>query len=108
MPRQFSYSHNKRRSNERQRCPQQQKQARGNMRLTVRGQFESSLRGHFRLTSRARCPTDIERLQQRIVTLEQQVVDLRLQLEERDYDLAAARAANRELMAQLNVSQPTG
>ena len=33
-------------------------------------------------------------------TLEQQAVDLRLQLEERDQDLAAARAANRELMAQ--------
>jgi chromosome segregation ATPase len=53
-------------------------------------------------------PTDIDHLQQRIVTLEQQIVDLRMQLEERDQDLAAARAANRELMAQLNVSQPTG
>jgi len=53
-------------------------------------------------------PTDIDQLQQRILTLEQQIVELRLQLEERDQDLAAARAANRELMAQLNVSQPTG
>ena len=53
-------------------------------------------------------PADIDQLQQRIVTLEQQIVELRLQLEERDQDLAAARAANRELMAQLNVSQPTG
>lgn len=53
-------------------------------------------------------PTDIDELQQRIVTLEQQVVELQLQLEERDQDLAAARAANRELMAQLNVSRPTG
>ena len=53
-------------------------------------------------------PTDIDQLQQRIVTLEQQIVELRLQLEERDQDLAAARAANRELMAQLNISQPTG
>ena len=53
-------------------------------------------------------PTDIEQLQQRIVTLEQQIVELRLQLEERDQDLTAARAANRELMAQLNLSQPTG
>jgi hypothetical protein len=53
-------------------------------------------------------PTDIDDLQQRIVTLEQQVVDLRMQLEERDQDLAAARAANRELMTRLNVSQPTG
>ena len=53
-------------------------------------------------------PTDIDQLQQRIVTLEQQTVELRLQLEERDQDLAAARAANRELMTQLNASQPTG
>ena len=53
-------------------------------------------------------PTDIDQLQQRIVTLEQQVVELRVQLEERDQDLAAARAANRELMAQLNASRPTG
>jgi hypothetical protein len=53
-------------------------------------------------------PTDIQQLQQRIVTLEQHVVELRLQLEERDQDLAAARAANRELMAQLNAAHPTG
>jgi transposase-like protein len=53
-------------------------------------------------------PTGIDEFQQRIVTLEQQIVELRLQIEERDQDLTAARAANRELMAQLNVSQPTG
>ena len=53
-------------------------------------------------------PTDIDDLQQRIVTLEQQVVDLRLQLEERDQDLTAARAANRELMTRLNAPLPTG
>ena len=53
-------------------------------------------------------PTDIDQLQQRIATLEQQVVDSRLQLEERDQDLAAARAANRELMTRLNASPPTG
>ena len=52
--------------------------------------------------------TDIDQLQQSIVTLEQQVVDLRLQLEERDQDLTAARAANRELISQLNASRPTG
>jgi hypothetical protein len=46
-------------------------------------------------------PDDIHALNQRIVTLEQ-VVDLRLQLEERDDELAAARAANRELMTRLN------
>ena len=53
-------------------------------------------------------PTDIDQLQQRIVMLEQQIVELQLQHEERDQDLAAARAANRELMAQLNVTHPTG
>jgi predicted nucleic acid-binding Zn-ribbon protein len=48
-------------------------------------------------------PADIDALNQKINHLEQQVTDLRLQLEERDDDLAAARAANRELMAQINV-----
>ena len=47
-------------------------------------------------------PDDIDRLKQQIGTLEQHTIDLRLQLEERDQDLAAARAANRELMTQLN------
>ena len=47
-------------------------------------------------------PDDIDQLKQQIGTLEQHTIDLRLQLEERDDDLAAARAANRELMAQLN------
>ncbi|MGH8959993.1 MAG: hypothetical protein ACRDWT_02100 [Jatrophihabitantaceae bacterium] len=47
-------------------------------------------------------PVDLDVLNQKINHLEQQAVDLRLQLDERDQDLAAARAANRELMAQLN------
>ncbi|MBT2233477.1 DUF6262 family protein [Nonomuraea sp. NEAU-A123] len=47
-------------------------------------------------------PTDIDALNQKITHLEQQTIDLRLQLEERDEDLAAARATNRELMTQLN------
>lgn len=47
-------------------------------------------------------PDDIDQLKQRIVTLEQHTVDLRLQLEERDQDLDAARAANRELITRLN------
>ena len=47
-------------------------------------------------------PADIDTLNQKIIHLEQQVTDQRLQLEERDEELAAARAANRELMAQLN------
>lgn len=45
---------------------------------------------------------DIDQLNHQINQLEQQVIDLRLQLEERDEDLTAARAANRELMARLN------
>ena len=49
-------------------------------------------------------PADIDTLNQKITRLEQQVTDLRLQLEERDEELAAARAANRELMAQLNAA----
>jgi chromosome segregation ATPase len=51
-------------------------------------------------------PDDIDELKQRIVHLEQQAVDLHIQLEERDQDLAAARAANRELMTQLNTRLP--
>jgi transposase-like protein len=43
-----------------------------------------------------------------ISQLQQQVIDLRLQLEERDQDLAAARSANRELMAQLNHAMRCG
>ncbi len=49
-------------------------------------------------------PADIDALNHKITNLEQQVVDLRLQLEERDEELTAARAANRELMAQLNAA----
>jgi hypothetical protein len=50
-------------------------------------------------------PADTDALNQAITTLEQQVLDVRLQLDERDADLAAARDANRQLMAQIN--QPT-
>ena len=47
-------------------------------------------------------PADIDALNQKITHLEQQVIDLRMQLEERDEDLAAARTTSRELMTQLN------
>ncbi|MDF3051442.1 MAG: hypothetical protein K0R87_3080 [Pseudonocardia sp.] len=47
-------------------------------------------------------PTDIDALHQQITHLEQQAIDLRLQLAERDEDLAAARATNRELMTRIN------
>ena len=49
-------------------------------------------------------PAGTDALKQHNHTLEQQVTDLRLQLDERDQDLAAARAANRELMTQLNAA----
>jgi cell division protein ZapA (FtsZ GTPase activity inhibitor) len=49
-------------------------------------------------------PADIDALNQTINHLEQQVIDLRLRLDERDQDLTAARAANRELIAQLNTA----
>jgi hypothetical protein len=47
-------------------------------------------------------PADLDALNQKLGQLEQQSADLRLQLAERDEDLAAARATNRQLMAQLN------
>jgi len=53
-------------------------------------------------------PADIDALNQKITLLDQQVIDLRLQLEEQGEDLAAARAANRELMAQLNTTAKHG
>ncbi len=49
-------------------------------------------------------PADIDALNQKITRLEQQATDLKLQLAERDEDLAAARAASRELMTQLNAA----
>jgi Family of unknown function (DUF6262) len=47
-------------------------------------------------------PAGIDALNQKIIHLEQQAIDLRLQLEEQGEELAAARATNRELMTQLN------
>ena len=52
-------------------------------------------------------PADIDALHQQINRLEQQIIDLGLQLAERDEDLAAARATNRELMTRLNARHPT-
>lgn len=47
-------------------------------------------------------PDDIEDLLRRSTELEQQLVELRRQLSEKDDDLDAVRATNRELMASLN------
>ena len=52
-------------------------------------------------------PADIDALNQKITHYEQQAADLRLQLENRDNELAAARAANRELMTRLNQAAAT-
>lgn len=47
-------------------------------------------------------PTDIDQLQRRITALEQQVVELNGQLQERNQELDAARTANRDLITNLN------
>jgi Family of unknown function (DUF6262) len=49
-------------------------------------------------------PADIDVLNHKITDLDQQVTGLRVELDERDSELAAARAANRELMARLNTT----
>src|SRR5262249_50492695 len=49
---------------------------------------------------------DTEALRARVGQLEQQVLDLRQELEERADDLTAARAANRDLMALANRNPP--
>ena len=49
-------------------------------------------------------PAGTDALSRQITHLEQQAIDLRLKLEEQGQDLAAALAANRELMAQLNAA----
>ncbi|MGW7426051.1 hypothetical protein ACWGJB_39535 [Streptomyces sp. NPDC054813] len=47
-------------------------------------------------------PTDVHALQERTALLEQEIVDLQRKLVDQDEDLDAARAANRELLAELN------
>lgn len=53
-------------------------------------------------------PTDVEDLQRKIVFLEQHVIDLQLQLDERDQELTAARGANHELITQINGTRHAG
>lgn len=52
-------------------------------------------------------PEDIDKLRRRITQLEQETVDLTRQLEERGDELAAARAANREMITRLNTGTRT-
>lgn len=47
-------------------------------------------------------PPDIDALHNTITELQHQTADLRIQLSERDDELAAARAVNRELMTRIN------
>ena len=49
-------------------------------------------------------PADTDALTQKIVHLEQEIIGLRMQLQERDDDLVAAPSTNRELMNQLNAT----
>jgi transposase-like protein len=51
-------------------------------------------------------PHDIQTLQRRVTDLEQHIVELQRQLVDRNDELAAARAANRELMTAINRSGP--
>src|SRR6266536_301630 len=46
-------------------------------------------------------PDDTKQLRQQAAALEQELLDVRQQLEERNDELDAARATNRELMAEL-------
>lgn len=50
-------------------------------------------------------PQDLDQLNQRVTQLEQQSLDLKLQLDERNQDLDAARTANRELMTRINTKK---
>ncbi|MEU6875720.1 DUF6262 family protein [Streptomyces sp. NPDC046751] len=50
-------------------------------------------------------PLDHDALQKRVVQLEEHIAELRQQLADRDDDLDAARAANRQLMASLNTAK---
>ena len=50
-------------------------------------------------------PADIDALTAKIAQAEQQAAELRIQLADRDDELAAARAANRELMTRINREQ---
>lgn len=51
-------------------------------------------------------PDEIQALRDRVTTLEQQLLDARQELRDRDDELAAARAANRELMTAINSRAP--
>jgi hypothetical protein len=70
----------------------------------LESRLSSLLGDHAWRESGLGAPAGIDTLEQHNHALQQQIIDLRLQLDERDQDLAAARAANRELMAQINAA----
>jgi hypothetical protein len=70
----------------------------------LEGRLSSLLGEHAWQESGLGAPAGIDTLRQHNHALEQQITNLRLQLDERDQDLTAARAANRELMAQINAT----
>jgi phage shock protein A len=79
----------------------QQRAARLSARVhQLEGRLSSLLGEHAWQESGLGAPAGIDALEQHNHALEQQVTDLRLQLDEPEQDLAAARAANRELMTQ--------
>jgi hypothetical protein len=83
----------------------QQRAARLSARVhQLEGRLSSLLGEHAWQESGLGAPAGIDALKQHNHTLEQQITDLRLQLDERDQDLTAARDANRELMTQLNTA----
>jgi Family of unknown function (DUF6262) len=92
-------------------------------RASLQADLHNALERNYRLTTRVRqlerklsellgeqawresglgAPEDIDKLKRRLIQLEQQAVDLTAHLEDRTAELDAARAANRELMTQLN------
>jgi transposase-like protein len=68
----------------------------------LRTRLSETLGQHAWRESGLGAPDDVAHLQAQVVELDQQVAELRRQLMERDDELDAARAANRELIARLN------
>ncbi|MFB7648059.1 DUF6262 family protein [Streptomyces sp. NPDC056084] len=82
-----------------------------NRRLTARIQqlekrLSESLGEQVWAESGLSTPTDLDQLQRRLTNLQQELAQMRGQLDERTEELEAARAANRELTRALNQAPP--